>query len=343
MGVTLADIAKAARVSVAAVSKALNNRPDISAATRKRIKRIAAELGYVTNLAARTLSINKTQTIGVVMPFPHIPTVTDRLRGIQAAALDHTYLTSVAFHDGGPEAETKQIRMLLGRVDGLVITPVNQSDEIEHYLKKAGIPLVSMSEPFRHLETDFVGDDDREGGRLAARHLLEENRFPIAYLGETPDTPSDLAILEGIEDVLSESGERMDERMIRWGNLDMHGTRKNVDALLALPRRPQALFAFSDLTAMWALERLEAKGLRVPEDVALMGYDNILFAALARVPLTSIEQPNFDIGYQAASILLERLTEEKGNGPCKKVIFKPKLVVRSSTRRAEGENAREIT
>ena len=332
MRVTLADIAKKARVSAAAVSKALNNRSDISAATRKRIKRIAAQMGYVTNVAARTLSMNRTQTLGVVMPFPHIPTVTDRLRGIQAAALEHTYLTSVALHDGRAEDEMKQIQMLLGRVDGLIITPANQTEEIAHYLKAAHVPAVALSEPLIKLQTDFIGDDDREGGTLAARHLLKANRFPFAYLGEAPGTPSDMAILQGVEDVLSENGKHLAERMIRWGNVEKQGTWENIDALLALPQRPQAVFAFSDLTAMWALQRLEAKGLHVPNDVGLIGYDNTLFAELARVPLTSIAQPNFDIGHQAAITLLERLKQNKRDGPFKRIIFKPKLIVRSSSR-----------
>jgi len=334
--VTLEDIARKAGVSTAAVSKALNNRPDIAPATRKRIRQMARQMGYVRNVAARTLALNKTQKIGVMVPFPYNPTVIDRLRGVQAAALEHSYLTSVAFHDGKPSDEIRQLEMLLGRIDGLVVTPANQRTRLVSLLKKANLPVVCMSEPLEGLDTDFVGDDDTEGGRLAARHLLQEGCVPFAYLGETPSTISDLAILKGAKEALLGAGKRMSTKLILWGNLTEGQARENVDRLLGLRPAPKAIFAFSDLAAMWALRQLEERGRRVPKDIALMGYDNIEFAAHARVPLTSISQPNYEIGYQAAATLLRRLRQKDFSSSRKRIIFTPHLVIRASTTRKAG-------
>ncbi|MDD2706573.1 MAG: LacI family DNA-binding transcriptional regulator [Verrucomicrobiae bacterium] len=333
MSITLADIAEKAGVSVAAVSKALSDQSDIAPATRRRIKQLAGEMGYVMNVAARTLTMKKTMAIGVVLPLAHIPAVTDRLRGIQAEAMERRYLTSVAFHNGGIDEERKQIEMLYGRVDGFVITPANQSLELAKLLKRLDLPVVCMSEPLVKMETDFSGDDDEEGGRLAAAHLLERGRERIAYLGYAEGTPSDQAILKGMREVFAGKGLSLDKSWIRWGNASQAETRANMDALLAMTPRPDAIMAFSDVTALWVLEHLERRKVAVPGEVAVAGYDDTIFAELGRMPLTSVAQPNFEIGRQAARLLLERLEDESGAAaaPCRRVVFKPRLAVRMSS------------
>ena len=332
MQITLKDIAKKAGFSKAAVSKALNDKSDIPLETRNRIKKIAREMGYSFNFAAKTLATRKTMTVGVVVAFPQIPTVLERIRGIQAAALDNGYATSIAFHDGASEHELKQITILAGRVDGLIITPTHSSQELVNCLEKINVPTVLMSEPLPGLEVDFVGDDDREGGRIAARHLLETGHRLIAYLGDSPDIPSDRLILTGMREVFAEKNMAFDERLVAWDNVTEQSTSKNVDGLLASGTLPSAFFCFSDMTALWALNRLCERGVGVPGEIALVGYDNIEFSRFARVPLTSIAQPNHEIGFQAMTIMLQRLRSSEFAGSAKKVIFPPKLIIRASSR-----------
>jgi len=333
MSVSLADIAKKAKVSTAAVSKALRDMNDIAPATRKRIKKIAREMGYTVNIAARMLATRKTMTIGVVVPYPHIPTVIERLRGIQAVATEFEYATSIAFHDGDLAGEIRQLNILRGRVDGIVIVPSCASPELREAIRSLGIPFVCMSEMIPDMPADFAGIDDAEGGRLAARHLIDAGHERIAYLGNSPHTPSDQAILRGLNDVLGSASLVLDKSLTLWGNTEMAQTVANTDNLLAMKERPTALFASNDMAALWALKRLRQQGVAVPGNMALIGFDDIEFARLAEVPLTSVAQPNFDIGYQTATLLLDRLKPGKKNAPLRRVILPPRLVVRESSGR----------
>ncbi|MDD5704462.1 MAG: LacI family DNA-binding transcriptional regulator [Kiritimatiellae bacterium] len=330
--VTLRHIAKRTGLSVAAVSKSLRGHADIAPATRERVRQIAQELGYVMHTAARSLIMQRAMAVGVVLPFAHIPTVTERLRGIQAAALERQYLTMVAFHTGDAEEERRQIEMLYGRVDGLILTPANQKRELGDLLRRMRLPVVCMSEPLTGMETDFVGDDDCEGGRLAAAHLLQNGCCRLAYLGNDPSIPSDAAMLEGLGNALRRRHLRpLDPASVRWGNQNAGDTRRNVDALLDASSPPDGMLVFSDMAAMWALQRLEARGVKVPSEMSLVAYDNSAFAELARVPLTSVAQPNFEIGQHAMHLLLDRLASDTASTPCRRIAYRPTLVVRKSS------------
>jgi LacI family transcriptional regulator len=336
MLVTLAQIARRAGVSAAAVSKALRGQTDIAPATRERIARIAARMGYTVNAAARTLATRKTLTLGVVVAFPRVPTVVERLRGTQVAAAERGYVLAIAFHDGTIEDEIRQIGSLRGRVDGLIITPANQSRELVAALRAAKAPVVLMSESLKGIDCDMVGDDDCIGGALAAQHLVAQGRTRIAYLGQSPTTPSDLQVLTGIRDVLRGRGVTMDRRLVRWQNLTEQATAQNVDWLFDSVPAPTAIVAFSDMAALWAMKRLDARGVRIPDEIALVGYDDTEFATLARVPLTSIAQPNFETGHHAAHLLIDRLEATSRPVQSRRAIFTPQLVARASTAVGSG-------
>jgi LacI family transcriptional regulator len=329
--VTIEEIARLAGVTAATVSKALNNKPDISLATRERIQKIVKRVGYTVNVAARALANSKTMAIGVAIAFPQIPTVIERLIGIQEAAANNGFQSLVTFHNGFADNELEQIRLLRGRVDGLVLTPANHASSQLKNIQSLDIPIVLMSEPLPGLDTDYVGIDDREGGRLAAVHLLKQNHRRIAYFAETSSTPSDRAIIRGIEDGFSEFGASFEIEQVFWNNLSKESTQANVDRLLGLRVVPTAIFAFSDMTALWVIDRLAFHGVGVPEDMAVVGFDNIEFASLGRVTITSIAQPNYDIGYQAALVLLERINSRNSHSHKRRVIFSPKIVVRESS------------
>ncbi|NQU43374.1 LacI family DNA-binding transcriptional regulator [bacterium] len=334
MAVSLAHIAARAGVSTAAVSKALRDHRDISLATRDRIKKIAREMNYRGNFAARTLVTRKTLTIGVLVAFPHIPTVVERLQGIQKAATEQEYATSMAFHGCEPESELRQIRLLDGRVDGLLITPTRRSVALLKRLQELAIPIVAMSEPVPRLSCDYVGVDDEMGGRLVIRHLLAKGHREVAYLGDAPENGSDSAILEAVREGLSFAGCGLPDEWVCWGNTVRHKVEENMDRLMGGLRTPTAIFACNDLAGAWAEQWLLRKGLRVPEDIALVGFDDIEIATLITVPLSSVSQPNFDIGYQAASLLLERLRPDAAPMSPRRVVFQPSLVVRESSERS---------
>lgn len=334
MAVTLHDIAKKAGLSVAAVSKALNNRPDISQTTAKKVRRIADRLGYTVNIAARTLVTRRTGVVGVIVSFPENPTVVERLRGIQSAAVEHEYLTSIAFHDGSVEKEIQQIRLMNGRVDGIVVTPSNQLPAIKNALIQTGLPVVLMNEPIDGFAVDFIGNDEEEGGRLAAEHAFSIGCRNSAYLGSSATIPSDQGIIAGLKKSLGNNNLTLSPDYILWGNTTSEATRSHVDFLMSMSSRPDFIATFSDLTAFWVLARLNEIGVRVPQDVSVIGYDNIEFTQLTRPTLTSISQPNMEIGRTALNTLMDRIEDTNSAIPFRRIVFRPELVIRDSTKRS---------
>lgn len=332
MVVTVGDIAKKAGVSRAAVSKALNDKSDISASMKKKIKKIADEMGYIVNVAAKTLSTSKTGTIGVVVAFPQIPTVAERILGIQDCALQNGYLCMISFHNGELESEINQIRMFRSRVDGLIITPINQEKELAECIKRLNVPVVLMNETLSGLEVDYIGDDDEEGGYIGGIHFIDAAQGCMAYFGNRADCPSDLSVIRGIKRAFEQKGITLYDMPVLWNNIDRESIDKNVELLLEKHPAVKGIFAFSDMTALWAMESLAKRGIEIPAQMKIMGYDNIDFASMARIPLTSISQPNRQIGSQAATILFERLEVSSEKLHPRKIVFPPSLIIRDSSR-----------
>lgn len=332
MVVTVGDIAKKAGVSKAAVSKALNDKNDISVSMKRKIRKIADEMGYIVNVAAKTLSTRKTGTIGVVVAFPQIPTVAERILGIQDCALQNEYLCMISFHNGELESEINQIRMLRSRVDGLLITPINQAKKLAECIKGLNVPCVLMNETLSGLEADYVGDDDEEGGYIGGIHFIESTQGRMAYFGNRVDCPSDLSVIRGIKRAFEQKGITFYDMPVLWNNIDRESIGKNVELLLERHPAVKGIFGFSDMTALWAMESLAERGIEMPGQMKLMGYDNIDFAAMARIPLTSISQPNRQIGNQAAALLFERLKVSSEKRHPRKIVFSPSLIIRDSSR-----------
>jgi len=326
------DLATRANVSVAAVSKALRDMPDISEDTRMRIKKMAVDMGYTVNVAARSLAMRRTMAIGILVPFAEIPTSVARIRGTQAEATKRGYSAMVAFSEGTPEDELRSLDLLAGRVDGVVVSAMHASRALTGRLRQLPIPVVCMNEPLRGVQVDYVGSDDVRGGRLAAAHLVAAGHRRLAYLGCAGVTPSDKAILSGFRQRLGKSDIELSKGSTLFDNVDPESTVVRVDALLDRRNRPTALFCRSDTVAIWAMTRLRERGIRVPEGMAVIGYNDIPFARMTEVPLTSIHQPSTDIGRTAAAYLLDRITHSGGRTrKVRRKIFPVKLVAREST------------
>jgi DNA-binding LacI/PurR family transcriptional regulator len=215
-------------------------------------------------------------------------------------------------------------------VDGIILTPVKYDEKLLQIIKKATIPFVFMSEMIDGISCDFTGDDDCEGGRLATEHLASLGHKRIAYFGTSSEVYSNKEIIKGYRKILKEKAIKYDKNLITRGNRDKKVLEENLTKVLALENPPTAIFAWSDIMAIGILEALKEKGIKVPQDISLMGYDNMDFLSVFHIPLTTISQPNYQIGYTAAELLLERI--EKGvELPAKKIIHKPELVIREST------------
>jgi LacI family transcriptional regulator len=332
--VSIRDVATQAGVSVGTVSNVLN-RPDIVAAsTRSRVLAAISELGFVPNDAARQLRRGRGRTLGLVVLDVANPFFTDVAKGVEdttgAAGMAVIFCNS----DGDPAKESAYLDLLEEqRVQGVLITPVDDANERLVRLRERGILVILLDRRSTDPEVCSVSVDDRLGGELAMRHLIEAGHRRIAFVGG----PGRLAQVRdrcaGALQALREAG--LGEENLRRFDTPSPTVAAGRDAaarILGLPRssRATAVFCANDLLALGVLQGLTRQQVRVPEDIALVGYDDIEFAAAAAVPLSSVRQPRQRLGQTAARLVLEESNDPAGHRH-QQVVFEPELVVRESS------------
>ncbi|MFC4014285.1 LacI family DNA-binding transcriptional regulator [Nonomuraea purpurea] len=329
---SIKEVARLAGVSVGTVSNVLN-RPDMVAPeTRMRVRAAIAQLGYVRNGSARQLRAGRSRTIGVVALDLGNPFFIDVLRGVEAAAQDAGLTVMVFNSDKDASREARLLETFEEqRPLGVLITPVNAAGQDERLgrLVARGIPVVVFDSSGRHNRGCAVAVDDVLGGRLAGRHLRERGHRHIAFAGGPFSVRQVQERHDGLVSVLTPADELT---VIPLPDLTVDTGRTAAKEIAGLPPadRPTAMFCANDLVALGALQELTQRGLRVPGDVAILGYDDIDYAAAAAVPLSSIRQPREQLGRTAALMLFEEADEFAGHEH-RHVIFQPQLVERSST------------
>jgi len=328
--VGIRDVAQHAGVSNATVSNVLN-RPDVVApATRERVQAAIAELGFVRNESARQLRAGSSRVIAYVVLDASNPFFTDVARGVEDAARDAglaLFLCNSAT-DAGREREYLEL-LHEQRVEGILITPV---DADSTRFADRGTPLVFVDRETSDGARCSVAVDDVLGGELAVTHLIETGHTRIAMIGGPMSIQQVRDRHEGAQRALAQAGLPKDAlTVLETKGLQVAEGRSAGERLVGLPasRRPTAAFCANDLVALGLLQSMTQQGLRVPDDLAVVGYDDIEFAAAAAVPLTSVRQPREQLGRTAAQLLL---SENDPDHEHRHVKFQPELVVRASTR-----------
>ena len=295
-------------MGVGTVSRVINGSASVSEATRRRVLDVVAELGYEPNATARALSTGRTRSVGVIAPFFTRPSVIERLRGV-APMLAASGYQLVLFDVERPEQRAGVFRSVIGRVDGLLSISLAPPKADLRRLEAAGIPLVLIDQAHDGLPTVTV--DDVEGGRLATNHLLELGHRRIAFAGDTVDGVHGASASSrrcvGYQRALGDAGVPVRPDLVK---LRPHG-RAAVEIareLLALASPPTAVFAASDLQALAMVEALEGLGKRVPDDLSVVGFDDVELARYAG--LTTVSQPLQDSGTRGAELLLSALEGE---------------------------------
>ncbi|GAA2075250.1 LacI family DNA-binding transcriptional regulator [Pseudolysinimonas kribbensis] len=323
-------VAERAGVSVGTVSNALNHPEKVSAASLGRIREAIAELGYVRNDAARMLRAGQSQTIGLVVLDVRNPFFTDLARGAEDEAVRHgmSVILGNSAEDSAREAGYLDL-FEEQRVRGVLISPYGRIDERLRLLRERGIPAVLVDRASSDRRVSSVSVDDVAGGRMAAAHLLQIGRRRIAFVGGPVGIRQVADRLTGArEAVASIDGATLE--VVPTAALTVTEGRRAGRALLASARMPDAVLAANDLVALGVLETLVVEGsVRVPGDVALIGYDDIDVASAAMVPLSSVRQPTELIGRTAVGILLEEAAAAQPRP--RQVVFQPELVVRASS------------
>jgi DNA-binding LacI/PurR family transcriptional regulator len=302
---TIRDVARHAGVSVATVSRVLNEMPIVSLETRDRVRRVVDELGYRPSATARSLSLGRSQAIGVVAPFFTTLSVVERLRGISERLAEHGY-DLMLFDVETPGQRTDALRDFAqrDRVDGLLVISLPLSDEEVDALQRDDLPVVLVD--IGHPGLPHVVIDDVRGGELAANHLLAKGHRRIAFVGDLPTNPfgftSSERRREGFRRALRAAGIDPADDLERRGVHGREQARGLALELLGSDDRPTAVFAASDIQAFGVLEAADALGLRVPEDVAVIGFDDIEMATI--IGLTTVRQPLRESGARGTELLL---------------------------------------
>ncbi|MDQ0850448.1 LacI family transcriptional regulator [Arthrobacter sp. B3I9] len=327
------DVAALAGVSVGTVSNVLNRPEKVSADVISRVQAAIDELGFVRNDAARQLRAGRSRSIGLVVLDAANPFFTELARGAEdrAAAEHFTVLVGNSNEDAGREAAYLDL-FEQQRVRGVLLSPVGNVVPRLEQLRGRGIPTVLVDRQTDNLSFSSVAVDDLAGGQLAAAHLLSLGRRRIAFVGGPSGIRQVADRLDGARKAIAEvPGASLE--VLETESLTVLSGRAAGEAIRLRPAatRPDAIFAANDLLATGLLQGLMLMGdVQVPQQIALIGYDDIEFAAAAVVPLSSIRQPSALIGSTALELLLREASSEPGFVPTQ-VVFPPELVVRAST------------
>jgi len=327
---TIKDVAREVGVSINTVSRALNGKPDVSPETRRLVLKTAQRLNYMPNKLARGLRSNKTGIIGVIVADIANPFFSAVVKGMGKAAkgLGYSIILQDTSENYKNEEEAIQI-MISEQVDGLLITPVQTEKRSIHMLQESGIPFVLVARYFDDADTDYVVADDVQGGYLATAHLIEKGHEKIAFINGPPYNSSAIERFQGYKKALEEHDIGLNESLIRNGALTMEdGYTYGKALLMDHDPQPTALFTFSDFVALGAMKAVREVGLRIPEDIAIVGYDDIDFAFCLESPLTTIRFPKREIGEEAISVLEKKIDGQKCHSNLKIPV---ELVIRQSS------------
>jgi LacI family transcriptional regulator len=326
---TIHQVARRARVSTATVSRVISGAKRVSPELAERVWRAVEDLDYRPNKVARNLRVRATSTVGVVIPDVENPFFTSVVRGIEAGLQERRFTLLLANSDGDPERERLSLETLCAEeVAGLLVVPCNADARPYQRVAQQGVPVVAVDRSPIGLDVDLVRVTNEEGAHDAVSHLAQLGWQPIALVGGPPETNVAVERERGYRRALDEAGVPHDAACIQRADFKEEGGRRAMTALLQTPVRPRAVFVANNLMAMGALQAIGDAGLRVPQDIALVLFDDIPWAACMNPPLTAVAQPTYDLGLSAARLLLDRLVEP--HRPIRHVVLRTTLIVRSS-------------
>ncbi len=338
--VRMKDIARDLGVSVITVSKALRDHSDISAATRARVLKRVKELNYKPNYAARALVTGRSNMIGLVVPDLVHSFYSEIGNGLGGVLRKAGYNLVISSSEEDQEVENQVIDQLIARrVDCLVIASSNWTAAALKRVVEANIPFVLIDRRVPGLDANFVGGDDELIGVIATEHLIEVGCKVIAHIGGAKVSPA-RGRLEGYKKSLAKHRLTLGpEYIVTHDTLDEMAHEVGYESamtLLKLRPRPDGIFCFSDPLAIGTMRAILDAGLRVPEDVALVGCGNLHYDVFLRIPLTSVDQQSFAIGERAATLAIAMIDAESQGGPkpkARSILLQPKLIIRESTYR----------
>ncbi|MBX2962911.1 MAG: LacI family DNA-binding transcriptional regulator [Cyclobacteriaceae bacterium] len=338
--VTIKDIARELGISPSTVSRALKDHPDISPDTKKAVNELAEKLNYQPNIVALSLRQSKTNTIGVIIPEIVHFFFSTIISGIEDVAYSAGYNVIITQSNESEAREITDMKALFNsRVDGMLMSVSRETSNFEHIesMLAKGMPIVFFDRVYNTDQSSKIIVDDFHGAKDATLHLIEQGCRRIAHLEGPPNLDISKQRLEGYKEALQENNIPFSKELIATcpsGNIEEG--KAATEKLLSLKNPPDGIFATNDPSAMGAMQAIKAKGLNMPQDIALVGFSNWFFSSLMDPPLSSVDQPGFEMGQEAAKLLIRQI-EKQGKDdiaitPETKVL-KTRLIIRESSLR----------
>jgi DNA-binding LacI/PurR family transcriptional regulator len=326
--ISIKDIARAAHVSHSTVSRALRNSPLVNPKTAARVRRIAEKHHYVASSVARSLVTRRTNTIGVVVTSIADPFAGEVVAGIDEYALANGYSVILAASQGDPEREFRSVQSFYERrVDGVVVMASRVGAEYLSWLSEMKAPIVLVNS---HHRGDFeysVRINNVAGAKLAIGHLLELGHRRIAYMGDEFGFQSDSERLEGYREAIESAGITFDSQLVAYADGTSARGLAAMSQILSLSKRPTAVFCYNDREALGAMRAIREHALKIPDDISVIGFDDLFLSSYTDPPLSTIRQPKHEMGRHATEILFKLLNGEKPESE----ICDGTLIVRGST------------
>jgi LacI family transcriptional regulator len=344
--ITIKEVAAQAEVSTATVSRVLTGLDGVGDAVRDRVLRAVAKLDYHPNRLARGLRAGQRKVIGVLIPDLQNPFFTGVVQGVEAVLYSAGFTLVLGHSDGLAERERTHLSVLRGEgAAGLILIPGNAAGANYESLRAWKIPVVAVDRVPNGLQVDLVGTNNHEGVKEAINHLLSHGYQSIALINGPAGFSVTQERLAGYQEALRDAGVAWRESMIIHSDFRQTGGQAAMNRLLDLPKPPRAVLVANNLMTLGALQAMHERGMRIPEDVAVVGFDDMPWATSLRPPLTAVAQPASELGRTAAQLLLERLNDPQRLP--RHVILRTRLTVRAScgthlAARAETANALEL-
>jgi DNA-binding LacI/PurR family transcriptional regulator len=336
LAIRIKDVASLAKVSSATVSRVLANKPYIREEIRQRVLQAVEKLGYQPNRVARTLRVQSSQIIGLIISDIQNPFFTALVRAVEDQAYSHQYAVFLCNSDENTEKESLYIDLMMSeRVAGVIIVPTRETASSINKLYKANIPLVVVDRQIRDLDLDTVVIDNVKAAHDLVTHLIDNGHRRIGAILASPEIKTGLDRYQGYLTALNERGIQVDPALVRTGLPKEILGRQFVDELLSLPTPPTALFTGNNLLTVGALHGIKDRGLKIPDDLSLVAFDDMEWYSVISPTLTAVAQPIYEMGWAAADLILKRI--DNPNKPIEKVIYKPELRIRESARKINLE------
>lgn len=334
MGRTIKDVANKAGVSVATVSNVINNTRFVSEDLRKKVEVAIREVGYHPNVLARGLRRGDTKSIGLVMPDNSNPFFAELAKEIEDMGFESGYGFFLCNSSSDLQREATYVNMLISKqVDGIIFIASHSDYEHLMELKDRNIPVVQVDREIPLQLGDVVLINNEKGGYLATKYLIELGHRKIACITGPFDITPSADRVRGYRRALKEAGIPIREAYILAGDFQYQSGENNLAHLLRLEDVPTAVFVCNDMMAIGAIKQAKISNVRIPEDVSIVGFDDIQFVAAVSPSLTTIAQPIRELAQTAISLLMEKIQKESGMLKGKRIVLEPTLVIRESCRR----------